>query len=76
MQVLEHYQFLSASKISARQFQSVGFPARHPKQFSSTHWYPTIQLSSDTLHKDSIRSHRIKVQSHKTALPAPSDNSC
>ena len=38
MQMLERYWFLSASKISARQFQSVGFLARHPKQFSSTHW--------------------------------------
>ena len=68
MQILEHHRFFSASKISARQFQRIGFPTRCPKHFSSTHWVSYNSLSSNTLHKDSIRSHRIRVQSHKIAL--------
>lgn len=39
--------------------------------------YPRIQLTSDTIYLeiDSIRFHRLRIQSYKTALPAPTHTS-
>lgn len=73
----ETHLLLSDSKNSARQFQYVGFPV-HTSKAILWHHMGALQFNSvQTLPGDTIRFHRVSIQSHKTAtLPSTTSYPC